>query len=112
MIVGRHQLAQHLTLRRAQTRFWPMAQGFGHAPPLTLGRSHPILYRVKRQPKPSRQYRRRALTMLIGQQHPLAQIRRIGKRHENLHRPLDPAEKDGGHPTSFRHTDRKTALVN
>ena len=98
MIVGRHQLAQHLTRRRVQTRFRPTAQGLGHPPPLTLGRSHPILHRIERQLKPSRQYRRRALTMLIGQQHPLAQIRRTGKRHESLHRPLDPAEKDGGRP--------------
>ena len=111
MIVSRHQLAQHRALRRTQTRFRSVAQGFGHPPPLTLGRSHPILHCVERQPKPSRQYCRRALTMFIGHQHPLTQIRRIGKWHESLHQPLDPAEKDGGRPTSFRHTEQKTALI-
>ena len=56
--------------------------------------------------------RRRARTRFIGHRHPLTQIRRIGKWHDTLHRPRDPAAKDGRRPTAFRHTDPKTALVN
>jgi hypothetical protein len=100
-----------VALGRAQTRFRPMAQRLGHTPPLALGRPHPVFHCIERYPKPPGQRCRRALTVFMGHQHPLTQIRRIGQWHDTLHRPRNPAEKDGRRSTSFRHTDNKPALV-
>lgn len=111
MIVGCHQLAQHCPLALAQARRRTAAQGFGHSPPLSLGGMHPVLHRVERDPKAPGQPRRGALTLLVGHQNPLAQIRRIGKRHDTLPQHPNPVQEDAGPAPSFRHAVPKTALM-